>query len=65
MNVSTVVGIRTLCLVKTNHAKWDYIIYSFRIGARNSVVVEESCYKREGRGFEIRCGEWIFFIQFT
>jgi hypothetical protein len=32
-----------------------------RRGARGSVVVEALCYKPEGRGFETRCDELIFF----
>jgi hypothetical protein len=32
------------------------------VGARCSVVVEALCYKPEGRGFETRWGEWIFFF---
>jgi hypothetical protein len=29
-------------------------------GARGSVVVKELCYKKEGRGYETRWGEYIF-----
>jgi hypothetical protein len=31
------------------------------VEARDSVVVEELCYKPEGYSFETRCGERIFF----
>jgi hypothetical protein len=31
-------------------------------GASSSVVVKTLCYKLEGHGFEIRCGELIFSI---
>jgi hypothetical protein len=34
-------------------------IYIYIYGARGSVVVKAQCYKPEGRGFDIRWGEFF------
>jgi hypothetical protein len=39
----------------------DYNALSGVVGACGTVVVKTLCYKPEGRGFETRWGEWIFF----
>jgi hypothetical protein len=62
---SSTSGGRSVGIVRSRTQAMEFsflILYYIILGEHGSVVVKALCYKPEGRGFDIRWGEWIFSV---